>query len=158
MSTFIRKSHNVSVLLYHMVCGSKYRRAVFNADVDTALREVCLEIALRHEIAFLEIGTDRDHVHFLMQSVPTYSPTKIVRVVKSITAREIFRRVPLVRQQLWGGAFWSSGYLIDTVGRHGSEETIRRYVQQQGCEDEYKRLYQHPINFAPLDAGQMALF
>ena len=78
MSTFIRKSHNVSVLLYHLVCGSKYRRAVFNADVDTALREVCLEIALRHEIAFLEIafleiafleiafleiGTDRDHVH-----------------------------------------------------------------------------------------------
>lgn len=85
MSTFIRKSHNVSVLLYHVVCGSKYRRAVFNAAVDTVLREVCLEIALRHEIAFLEIGTDRDHVHFLMQhvhflmqSVPTYSPTKIV--------------------------------------------------------------------------------
>jgi len=158
MSTFIRKSHNVSVLLYHMVCGSKYRRAFFNADVDTALREVCLEIALRHEIAFLEIGTDRDHVHFLMQSVQTYSPTKIVRVVKSITAREIFRRVPSVRQQLWGGAFWSSGYFIDTVGRHGSEETIRRYVRQQGREDEYKRLYQQLINFAPLDAGQMELF
>ena len=99
-----------------------------------------------------------DHVHFLMQSVPTYSLTKIVRVVKSITAREILRRVPSVRQQLWGGAFWSSGYFIDTVGRHGSEETIRRYVQQEGCEDEYKRLYQHPINFAPLDAGQMELF
>ena len=164
MSTFIRKSHNVSVLLYHMVCGSKYRRAVLNADVDTALREVCLEIALRHEIAFLEIGTDRDHVHFLMQSVPTYSPTKIVRTVKSITmcqpftAREAFRRVPSLRQHLWGGAFWSSGYFIDTVGRHGSEETLRRYVQQQGCEDEYKRLYQQPINFAPLDAGQMELF
>ena len=158
MSTFVRKSHNVSVLLYHVVCGSKYRRAVFNADVDTALREVCLEIALRHEIAFLEIGTDRDHVHFLMQSVPAYSPTKIVRTVKSITAREVFRRVPSVRQQLWGGAFWSSGYFIDTVGRHGSEETIRRYVQQQGCEDEYKRLYQQPINLAPSDAGQMELF
>ncbi len=158
MSTFIRKSHNVSVLLYHMVCGSKYRRVVFNADVDTALREICLEIALRHEIAFLEIGTDRDHVHFLMQSVPTYSPTKIVRTVKSITAREVFRRVPSVRQQLWGGAFWSSGYFIDTVGRHGSEETIRRYVQEQGCENEYKLLYQQPINLAPLDAGQMELF
>ena len=141
-----------------MVCGSKYRRAVFNADVDTALREICLEIALRYEIAFLEIGTDRDHVHFLMQSVPTYSPTKIVRVVKSITAREIFRRVPSVRQQLWGGAFWSSGHFIDTVGRHGSEETIRCYVQQQGYESEYKRLYQQPINFSPLDAGQMELF
>ena len=93
-----------------------------------------------------------------MQSVPTYSPTKIVRTVKSITAREIFRRGPSLRQQLWGGAFWSSGYFIDTVGRHGGEETIRHYVQQQGCADEYKRLYQQPINFALLDAGQMELF
>ena len=108
MSTFIRKSHNVSVLLYPVVCGSKYRRAVFNADVDRVLQEVCLDIALRYEIAFLEIGTDRDQVHFLMQSVPTYSPKKIVQTVKSITAREIFRRVPAVKQQLWGGAFWSS--------------------------------------------------
>ncbi len=158
MSTFIRKSHNVSVLLYHVVCGSKYRRMVFNADVDRVLQDVCLEIALRYEIAFLEIGTDRDHVHFLMQSVPMYSPKKIVQTLKSITAREIFRRVPAVKQQLWGGAFWSSGYFVDTVGRHGSEETIRRYVQQQGCEQEYKRLYQQPMNLAPLDAGQMELF
>ena len=94
MSTFIRKSHTVSVLLYHLVCGSKYRRAVFNAAVDPALREICLEICLeisvRYEITFLEIGADRDHVHFLMQSVPTYSPTQIARTVKSITAKEIF--------------------------------------------------------------------
>ena len=97
-------------------------------------------------------------MHFLVQSVPTYSPKKIVQTVKSITAREIFRRVPAVKQQLWGGAFWSSGYFIDTVGRHGSEETVRRYVQQQGSEQEYKRLYQQPINLAPMDAGQMELF
>ncbi len=137
----MRKSHNVSVLLYHAVCGSKYRRAVFNTDVETVLKEVCLEISLRYEITFLEIGTDRDHVHFLMQSVPTLSPTQIVQRVKSITAKEIFRRVPSVRRQLWGGAFWSSGFYIDTVGRHGSEETSRRYVQEQGTEKEYQRLH-----------------
>lgn len=76
-----------------------------------------------------------------MQSVPTYSPTQIVQMVKSITAKEIFRRVPSVRKQLWGGAFWSSGFYVDTVGRHGTEETIRRYVQEQGTEKEYKRLH-----------------
>ena len=70
-----------------------------------------------------------------------YSPTQIVRPVKSITAREVFRRVPAVKKQLWGGAFWSSGFYIDTVGRHGSEETIRRYVQEQGGERDYKRLH-----------------
>ena len=97
MSIYIHKSHNVSVLLYHLVCPAKYRRVVFVGEVgevDEVLKDVCLEIAKRYEITFLEIGTDREHVHFLVQSVPTYSPTKIVRTIKSITAREVFARLP----------------------------------------------------------------
>ena len=142
MSTFIHKRHNVSVLLYHIVCPAKYRRVVFDKQVDTTLKEVCLAISLRYEIEFLEIGTDRNHVHFLVQSVPAYSPTKIVRTIKSITAREIFRREPQVKRQLWGGEFWSKGYFVNTVGRHGSEETIRQYVERQGRAAEYALLHQ----------------
>src|SRR6202021_2294094 len=93
-SQYIHKSHNVSVLLYHFVCPAKYRRVVFNKAVDETLKNVCLEIARRYEVSFLEIGTDKDHVHFLVQSVPTYSSTKIVTMVKSITAREIFKKHP----------------------------------------------------------------
>jgi REP element-mobilizing transposase RayT len=141
MSERIRKSHNVSVLLYHIVCPAKYRRVVFTEEVDQVLKEVCLEIAKRYEIRFIEIGTDRDHVHFLVQSVPTYSPTKIVRTIKSITAREIFRQVPSVRKQLWGGEFWSDGYYISTVGQHASEDVIREYVKRQGCEKEYQQVH-----------------
>ena len=70
MSDFIRKEHNVSLLLYHIVCPAKYRRAVFTPVVDEKLKEVCEEISWRYEIEFLEIGTDQDHVHFLVQSVP----------------------------------------------------------------------------------------
>ena len=110
MSKLIRKSHNVPALLYHIVCPAKYRRVVFNEEVDKELKNVCLEISKRYEIVFLEIGTDKDHVHFLVQSVPTYSVTKIVQIIKSITAREIFKRVPQVKKKLWGGEFWSDGY------------------------------------------------
>ena len=141
MSQLIHKEHNVSVLLYHMVCPAKYRRVVVVKEVDAVLREVCLDIATRYEIAFLEIGTDRDHVHFLVQSVPIYSPTQIVRIIKSLTAREVFRRVPSVKKQLWGGEFWTDGYYIATVGQHGSEAQIRQYVAQQGRTKEYTKLY-----------------
>ena len=140
-SRYIHKSHNVSLLLYHLVCPTKYRRAVITEEVDSVLRQVCLDIADRHEVTFLEIGTDRHHVHFLLQSVPTYSPTQIVRIIKSITAREVFRQIPLVKKALWGGAFWTSGYFINSVSRHGSEDTIRRYVKDQGNEPDYKQLY-----------------
>jgi REP element-mobilizing transposase RayT len=141
MSKAIRKSHNVSILIYHIVCPAKYRRVVFNAEVDKELKAVCLEIAKRYEIEFLEIGTDGDHVHFLVQSVPTYSPTKIVRIIKSITAREIFQRVPQVKRQLWGGEFWSDGYYIASVGQHANETVIREYVERQGQTDHYQQLH-----------------
>ena len=134
MSDFIRKEHNVSLLLYHIVCPAKYRRAVFTPLVDEKLKEICEDIALRYEIEFVEIGADKDHVHFLVQSVPTYSPKKIVQTIKSITAREIFKQLPEVKQQLWGGEFWSDGYFVSTVGTHSNEEAIKQYIKEQGRE------------------------
>jgi len=132
MSELIYKKHNVSILLYHLVCPTKYRKAVVTAEVDEKLKEICEEISLRYEIEFLEIGCDNDHVHFFVQSVPTYSPTKIVRTIKSITAKEIFRQMPEVKKQLWGGEFWSDGYYISTVGAHSSEEAMKSYIKNQG--------------------------
>ena len=146
MSELIRKSHNVSVLIYHYVCPAKYRRVVIDKKVDEIIKQTCLEISKRYEIKFIEIGTDRDHVHFLIQSIPRYSPTKIIQTVKSITAREVFRQAPEVKKQLWGGEFWSDGYYVSTVGRHGSEETIRKYVQNQGEANEYKQLHTEQLS------------
>ena len=89
MSKFIHKSHNVTVLLYHLVFPAKYRRVVLDAGVDKAIASVCLEIEKRYEVKFLEIGSDDDHIHFLVQSVPMYSVTKLVTMIKSISAREV---------------------------------------------------------------------
>ena len=141
MSRLIRKSHNVSILLYHYVCPAKYRRAVIDKNVDRVLKEVCLEIARRYQIEFLEIGTDKDHVHFLVQSVPSYSPTKIITIIKRLTAREVFARVPSVNKQLWGGEYWTEGYYVDTVGQHATEEVIKQYVKEQGQEEQYEQLH-----------------
>jgi len=140
MSEYIHKSHNVTVLLYHLVFSAKFRRVVFDNAVDSVLREVCLGIELRYELKFLEIGTDKDHVHFLVQSVPTYNITKIVTIIKSLTAREVFRLVPSVKKQLWGGEFWSDGYFATTVGKHGNENMIGNYVRNQG--KEYQKLHE----------------
>ncbi|MEJ2653563.1 MAG: IS200/IS605 family transposase, partial [Gammaproteobacteria bacterium] len=110
MSEYIHKSHKITVLIYHLVFPAKYWRAVFDESVDKELKDICLEIEKRYQRKFLEIGTDEDRVHFLVQSVPAYSVTKIVTTIKSLTAREIFRRCPQVKKQLWGGEFWTDGY------------------------------------------------
>ena len=145
MSEFIHKSHNVSVLLYHFVCPAKYRRVVFTESVDHTLKEICIEISKRFEIAFIEIGIDNDHVHFLIQSVPIQSPTRIIQTVKSITAKQIFKLHPELKEQLWGGEFWTKGFYVNSVGRHGDEDTIQKYVQGQGRQKEYKRIHSQQL-------------
>jgi len=145
VSEFIHKSHNVSVLLYHFVCPAKYRRVLFSRSVDKSLKEICLEISKRFEISFIEIGTDNDHVHFLIQSIPMQSPTRIIQTVKSITAKQIFKLHPEVKQKLWGGEFWTKGFYVNTVGRQGNEDSIQAYVKAQGKEKEYKRIHKQQL-------------
>ncbi len=125
--------------MYHLVFPAKYRRAVFDGVVDKELQAICLEIELRYGLKFLEIGTDENHVHFLVQSVPTYSVKKIVQMIKILTAREIFRRCPHVKKKRWGGEFWSDGYFASTVGKHGDETMIGNYVKGKG--GKYQKLH-----------------
>ena len=69
--------------------------------------------------------------------------SRIVTIIKSITAREIFRHHPEAKKILWGGALWTSGYYANTVGQYASEEAIRKYVKNQGRT--YKKLYEKQL-------------
>ena len=143
MSEYIHKSHNVSLILYHYVCPAKYRRVIFNKEIDEILLETCKEISKRYEINFIEIGADEDHVHFLIQSIPRLAPYRIIMLIKSITAKEIFRLYPEVKKQLWGGNLWSEGYFVSTVGRNSNEKQIENYVRDQG--KEYTKMHKGQI-------------
>ncbi len=132
MSDHIFKSHNKTVLMYHLVFPAKYRSKVFSKEVEKTLVEVCMEISERFEINFLEIGNDEDHIHFLIQGIPKMPVSRIVQIVKSITAREIFSKHKEIKKMLWGGNLWTSGFYANTVGQYGSEEMIRKYVKNQG--------------------------
>ena len=132
MADHILKRHNKSLLIYHLVCPVKYRRNVFTEESQQTLKHVCLELGLRYEITFLEIGIDGDHVHFLIQLVPHQRVSDIVGLIKSIAAKKLFRQHPEVKRFLWGGNFWTMGYYINTVGQYGNLAMLTNYVQKQG--------------------------
>ena len=146
MSEHIYKRHNKNLLLYHLVCPIKYRRSILSEEVEKSLVDVCRSIEQRFEIHFIEIGADENHVHFMIQSVPMVSAKNIVQTVKSITAKELFRLHPEVKQQLWGGQFWSDGYYINTVGQYANEEVIQRYIHEQGSDKStYKNFHKNQL-------------
>jgi putative transposase len=117
---------------YHLVFPVKYRKALLKGEVVKAIREVSQEIAERYEVEMERVGCDLNHIHVLCGAHPKYAPGQIVRLFKSITAREIFRRVPGLRQELWGGEFWSDGYYVATVGERGDWSVVEKYVRNQG--------------------------
>ena len=132
MSKLQGRSHNKTTLLYHLVCAIKYRRNVLSEEVTDTIVNVCMEIQEKYGIEFIEIGTDLNHIHYLIQSPPKYSPTQIVTMIKSLTARMVFKINPEVKKKLWGGEFWSDGYWMVTVSTNVTEKVIRDYVKNQG--------------------------
>ena len=132
MSEHILKRHNKSLLLYHLVFPLKYRKAVITKEIGAGLKDICLEISERYELHFIEIGYESNHVHFLVQSIPNYSVSKMIRMLKSITAKQLFQRFPEIKAKLWGGKFWTSGFYVNTVGQYSNEEVIREYIINQG--------------------------
>jgi len=148
MSDHVAKRHNKTVLLYHLVFPLKYRKVIITKDIGESLKNICMEISERYEIKFIEIGYEPDHVHFLVQSIPSMSVTEIAMTLKSITAKQLFQRHPEIKAELWGGNFWTSGYYANTIGQYANEEVIKRYVENQGKETVYNKIY----------AGQLALF
>ena len=147
MSEHIAKRHNKTLLLYHLVCPLKYRKNVITKNIGESLKEICLQISERYEVHFVEIGYESDHVHFLVQSVPKLSVSEITRIIKSITAKQLFQLHPEIEAKLWGGNFWTSGYYANTVGQYANEEVIRKYVENQGKGKEYKKVYAQQLTF-----------
>ena len=116
----------------HVVGSGEDRRALQDGEVERIIVETAGEIRERDEIEFEQIGCDGNHIHLLCSAHPKVAPGQIVRMFKSITAREIFRRKPSVKKSLWGGQFWTDGYYVATVGEGVSWEVVERYVRNQG--------------------------
>ena len=112
---------------YHMVFCVKYRKALLLERTRIEfLKEILEGIALRYYFKFDAVGVDGDHFHIIIGAAPRYSPSEIMGLIKSITAKLIFRRYPYLREELWGGKFWSDGGHIDTVSEYGGLEKIKK--------------------------------
>ena len=114
---------------YHLVFPVKYRKALLSVEVEEMIVAVARAIAERYEIEFEQIGCDKDHIHILCSFHPKYSIGEVVRKFKSITARELFKKFPDLKKELWGGELWSDGYYAATIGEGGNWAVVKKYVR-----------------------------
>jgi putative transposase len=117
--------------MYHFVWIPKYRHKVFEEPYRTVLKDIIRKVGYDYEIDIVELEIPADHVHMVIRSEPKVSPSEVMQVVKSISAREFFRLHPEVKKKyFWGGKLWTQSYFVETIG-NASEEVIRKYVQDQ---------------------------
>ncbi len=139
MSETLSGAHTRWNIRYHLVWIVKYRKdLLFWPGVSECFCEVVRGIGERYGWVIDTMATDGNHVHVLMGAPPRYSPAEVVGVMKSLTAREIFRRFPQVKRELWGGEFWGDGYYVRTVGNEVTVAVIREYIKKQGQETQHK--------------------
>lgn len=135
--------HKAFRLKYHFVFVIKYRKDLFiNQNYIDKLKEICKGLEQRYSMKFETIGFDEDHVHFMLQSVPKYSASQLFRLVKSITAMQLFENYPELKKELWGGEFWSDGGYVASVGEGVNADIIRNYIAKQGRKAEQLKLFE----------------
>jgi len=132
--------HNVSECYYHIQLTIKYRKSMFNDKIEKILLETIKGFKERYTIEISHVGFDQNHVHVLCRFLPKYSGGQVIRLIKMITAKQLFRQVPEIKKELWGGEFWTDGYYIATVSGKGDKKIIEKYIENQGRSKDIKQL------------------
>ena len=140
-----RNTHHVFRIMYHFVWIPKYRHKVFYEPYRTTLKNIIEKIGYDYNIEIVELETPVDHIHMVVRTEPRFSPSDIMQVIKSISARQFFKSYPDIKKKyFWGGKLWTQSYFVETIG-NANGEVIRAYVQNQlkemdKTEKKYKQL------------------
>ena len=125
-------SHCTYRIRYHMVFVLKYRKKLLSPEIFDLIKIICKGIELRYYFHFDALGSDGDHLHLVIEGAPRHAPSQIMQICKSILAKQVFKQFPELREELWGGEFWSDGGHIDTIGDGKGLDAIKKYVTNQG--------------------------
>jgi putative transposase len=135
-----RTKHAVYDLKYHLVWVPKYRKQIFTDEVAKYAKGIFNKIAEEYEFRIDRMEVMEDHVHMFLEAPPKYSPADIVQIMKSISAREIFKAFPKLKEQLWKRELWSEGYFARSVGDEVTSDIIRKYIEYQKHEENSNQL------------------
>ena len=126
-----RSAHSVYELKYHLVWVPKYRARILGGEVTQYLKEVFEQIAEEYEFHIITMEIMNDHVHMLIEAPPSYAPSHLVQVIKSISARELFKKFPKMKKLMWSGKIWNEGYFVRSIGDKVTADVIKKYIKYQ---------------------------
>lgn len=131
-----RTSHAVYELKYHFVWVPKWRRMVLKEPVARTLKKIFRGIAERYGFRIVEQEVMGDHVHLFVSAPSRYSPAELVKILKRVSWNRLMIEIPELKEEIWGGALWSSGYFVRGTGDKVTSAVIAKYIRYQRLQDE----------------------
>ena len=129
---FQTHSHSIFNLKIHLILVVAYRRKVISSSIMHTLRETITEVCESFSVNVLEFSGEMDHVHLLLEIVPTIRISDLVRTIKSVTSRRVREKHWYeIKSKLWDKRFWTRSYCVLSVGDGANTETIKKYIQNQ---------------------------
>ena len=125
-----RAKHNLKV---HLIFVCKYRKKLLTGGIEANIKNIIKEIEVSSDFEIIEMETDKDHIHMMIQYIPRVSISSIVNRIKSITTKKIWEsHQNHLRKHFWKEkTFWTDGYFVCSIGE-ASPETIQNYIRNQG--------------------------
>lgn len=131
--------HAMYNIQYHFVWIPKYRRMILEDEIQKETKAIIHGIGERYDFEILEMSVKRDHIHLFLSAPPWYSPAEIVKTLKGVSAKHLFRRFPSIKEKLWGGNLWSRGYFVGTSGDKITNDLVRKYIQRQREQEDHTK-------------------
>ena len=134
MSKYSSKNRHKYLLQYHIIFVCKYRRKLFLLKkLSDDIKNLSYEICNKHNIKIKYLETDKDHIHYMIETNPNISISKIVNLIKSYTTYHIWRKHPkYLSKYFWKEkTFYTDGYFVSSIG-NVSEDNLKRYIENQG--------------------------
>ena len=134
MSKWNSKNRKKYLLQYHFILVCKYRKKLFlYKNISEDIKQLSYEICSKHCIKIKYMETDKDHIHYMIECLPSCSLSWVVNILKSYTTYHIWRlNSKILRKEFWReNTFWADGYFICSVG-NVSEQTLKNYIENQG--------------------------
>jgi putative transposase len=124
---WVRSRTCIFNLGFHIIFCTKYRRRVLSGQIESDLKELLHQQAIKNQIEIVELEVMPEHVHLFVKTDPTDSPHRIVQQFKGVTSRILREKHPILTRL---PTLWTRSYYIESVG-HISQETITKYIAEQ---------------------------
>lgn len=134
MDNYNRGGHSKYSLKVHLIFVTKYRKKIFKSSTMTISIKCFLhDVAKKYEYSIIQIETDKDHVHILLEYSPKISVSDIVKQFKQYSTYQMwtYHKEYLSKYYWKQKILWSDGYFACSIGRV-SQEIIEKYIQNQG--------------------------